>query len=135
MSAGKGLVYSRKGMGNDTSWIFDSYSTEAFGSSWGDFGYEIVLRPEEIRAPDSVVEELKEALMKSFGLSPEHYRFEPTFWRIYWDKGPLRASMLKKCEKALNKVAVKYDITFMVNGLIIQPRPMGYIKKHIEWNE
>ena len=129
-----GLIYNKQVLGGDTSWIFDSSSTEAFGSSWEGFGYEIIFRPEEIRVPDNVIKELKEAFMKPFGLPRKQYSFEPTFWRIYWDQGQLRASMIKECENALHKVARKNGIVFKINGLIIQPRPMGYIRTYIELN-
>ena len=136
MDEQSGLVYNKDVfVDGDTSWIFDSSSTETFGSSWESFGYEIIFRPEEIRAPERVIKELKEAFMEPFGLPQNQYRFEPTFWRIYWDKGQLRASMIKECEDALDRIANKNKIVIRLNGVIIQPRPMGYIRKHVELNE
>jgi hypothetical protein len=130
-----GLVYNTFSTDPDTSWIFDSTSIETYGSSWDSFGYEIIFRPEEIRAPDSVIEELREAFMEPFGLPRRQYTFEPTFWRIYWDRGQLRASMIKRCEQTLDGVAKKHGIVIRLNGIIIQPRPMGYIQTYIELNK
>lgn len=136
MDEQSGLIYNKDVFADgDTSWIFDSSSTETFGSSWKGFGYEIIFRPEEIRAPERVIKELKEAFMKPFGLPQNQYRFESTFWRIYWDQGQLRASMIKECEDALDRVAKKNGILIRLNGVIIQPRPMGYIRKYVELNE
>ncbi len=130
-----GLVYNKDVfVDGDTSWIFDSTSIEAFGSSWKGFGYEIIFRPEEICAPERVIKELKEAFMKPFGLPKNQYRFESTFWRIYWDQGQLRASMIKECEDALDRIARKNRIVIRLNGVIIQPRPMGYIQYYVESN-
>ena len=135
MEKGKtGLVYNKDSLGNDTSWIFDDSSTETWGSSWHNFSYEFIFRPEEIRATDKVIEELKEVFIESFGLPSDHFSFSPTFWYVYWDKSGWRASMLKKCEKALDKVAKKHSILIRFNGLIIQPRPMGYIDAQIKHN-
>lgn len=79
-----GLVYnSFSNDPEDTSWMFDSYSIEGFGSSWKNFGYEIVFRPEEIRAEKNVIRELQEVFMDAFGLPRRNYSFEPTFWRVY----------------------------------------------------
>jgi hypothetical protein len=135
MNEESGLIYNKQVLGDDTSWIFDSSSTESFGSSWNGFGYEIIFRPEEIRAPDKVVRKIREAFMSPFGLPRRQYRFEPTFWRIYWDQGQLRASMIEECENALDRVARKYGIVIKLNGVIIQPRPMGYIQNYIELNK
>ena len=131
-----GLVYNAfSNDPDDTSWIFDSYSTEGFGSSWQNFGYEIVFRPEEIRAEKNVIQELQEVFMDAFGLPRRNYSFEPTFWRVYWNRGPLRASAIKACESGLDEVAKKNDIKLILNGIIIQPRPMGYIQAYIEMSE
>lgn len=136
MNQQAGLVYNKDVfVDGDTSWMFDSSSTETFGSSWKGFGYEIIFRSEEIRAPERVIKELKEAFMKPFGLPQNQYRFESTFWRIYWDQGQLRASMIKECEDALDRIAKNNRIVIRLNGVIIQPRPMGYIRKSIELNE
>ena len=136
MNQQTGLVYNKDVfVDGDTSWIFDSSSTETFGSSWKDFGYEIIFRHEEIRAPERVIEELKEAFMKPFGLPQNQYCFGPTLWIIYWDQGQLRASMIKKSEDALDRIAKKHRIVIRLNGVIIQPRPMGYIRTSVESNE
>jgi hypothetical protein len=119
----------------DTSWIFDSFSTETFGASWNSFGYEIIFRLEEIHVPARVMQELREAFMEPFGLSKKNYRFEPTFWRIYWNQVGLRASMIQKCENALDKVANRHGITIRSNGILIQPRPMGYLQQMLEFNK
>ena len=135
MNQQAGLVYNKDVfVDGDTSWIFDSSSIETYGSSWQDFGYEIIFRPEEIRAPERVIKELKEAFMKSFGLSQNQYCFEPTFWRVCWDQGQLRASMIKGCEDALDRVARKNRIVIRLNGVILQPRPVGYIQHCVESN-
>ena len=135
MDEQSGLVYNKNVFVNgDTSWIFDSSSIETYGASWQDFGYEIIFRLEEIRASERVIKELKEAFMKPFGLSQDQYRFEPTFWRIYWDRGQLRASMIKDCEDALDRIARKNRIVIRLNGVIVQPRPMGYIQNCVESN-
>jgi len=131
-----GLIYNKQAfLQGDTSWIFDSFSTESFGSSWQNFGYEIIFRLEEIHASERVIKELKEAFMEPFGLQRKQYNFEPTFWRVYWNRGPLRASAIKACESGLDEVAKKNDIKLILNGIIIQPRPMGYIQAYIEMSE
>ena len=131
-----GLVYNTFSSDpEDTSWIFDSYSTETFGSSWDDFGYEIVFRPEEIRAERNVIQELQEVFMDAFGLPRRNYSFEPTFWRVYWNQAGLRASMIQKCEEGLDIVAKRHRITVRSNGIIIQPRPTGYLQNYIGLNK
>ena len=119
-----GLVYNKDVFADgDTSWIFDSTSIEEFGSSWLGFGYEIIFRPEEIRAPERVIDELKEGFIRSFGLSSNHYEFDPTFWRIYWDRGGLRASHILNCED-----------THPVRDFKHFFQPMGYINEYIKVN-
>jgi hypothetical protein len=131
-----GLVYNAfSNDQGDTSWIFDSYSTEAFGSSWENFGYEIVFRPEEIRAEKNVIRELQEVFIDAFGLPRRNYRFEPTFWRVYWDQAGLRASMIQRCEEGLDIVAKRHHIAVRSNGVVIQPRPKGYLQKYIGLKE
>lgn len=131
-----GLVYNKQAfLQGDTSWIFDSFSTESFGSSWQNFGYEVIFRLEEIHASEDVMIELKEAFVEPFGLPRKQYSFEPTYWRVYWNRGQLRASVIKACETGLDKVAKKNGIKLIFNGIIIQPRPMGYIQAYIEMNE
>ncbi len=127
-----GLIYNTSQMGKIPSWLLDSTSIETFGALWTDFGYEIVYRLEGIRAPAKVVENLKRAFMKPFKLPVEQYKFEPTFWRIYWDRGQWRVNLLKECEKGLNLVAQKNNVVLLINDVIIQPRPIGYIRKMIE---
>jgi len=84
MNKQTGLVYNKEVFTDgDTSWMFDSTSIETWGSSWQDFGYEIIFRPEEIRAPDRIVRKLKRAFTKAFSLPQNKYCFEPTFWRVY----------------------------------------------------
>lgn len=136
MRKAAGLIYNAfSDDPDDTSWMFDSFSTESFGSSWENFGYEIIFRPEEIRATDSVIQELKKAFMEPFGLPWRNYSFEPTFWRIYWDKPGLRASIIQKCEEGLDRVAKRHGIVVRANGILIQPRPMGYLQHQIELNK
>ena len=131
-----GLVYNAfSNDPEDTSWIFDSYSTETFGSSWDDFGYEIIFRTEEIRAEKNAIRELQEVFMDAFGLPKRNYRFEPTFWRVYWNQAGLRASMIQKCEEGLDIVAKRHRIAVRSNGIIIQPRPTGYLQNYIGLNE
>jgi len=89
----------------------------------------------EIRAPAKVIKQLHKAFMKPFGLSKEHYRFEPTFWRVYWDREMLNASTIKECDKGLDRVARNNNVAVRLNGVVIQPRPMDYIQKSIELNE
>jgi hypothetical protein len=127
-----GLVYNKSIMGNKPSWWLDSSSTETFGSSWSGFGYEIIYRVEEPRATQVAVYELKRAFTKPFELSPEHFSFEPTFWRVYWDKGQWPVSLLKECEAGLDKVAKAHGFALVLNGVLIQPRPMGYIEQMIK---
>ena len=130
-----GLVYNAfSNDPEDTSWIFDSYSMKAF-SSWENFGYEIVFRPEEIRADKNVIQELQKVFMDAFGLPRRNYRFEPTFWRVYWNQAGLRASMIQKCEEGLDIVAKRHRIAVRSNGIIIQPRPTGYLQNYIGLNE
>jgi hypothetical protein len=127
-----GLIYNTFSEdAEDTSWIFDSSSTESFGSSWGNFGYEIIFRLEEILAEESAIKELREAFMEPFGLPGRNYRFEPTFWRIYWDKPGLRTSMIHKCEEGLDRVAKRRGVVVRANGILIQPRPMGYLEHYV----
>jgi hypothetical protein len=130
-----GLVFNTTQMGKDPSWLLDNSSIETYGASWSNFGYEIIYRINEIRAPISVVAELKRAFMKPFGLHLNQYRFEPTFWRIYWDRGQLRVNLMKECEDGLDKIARRNDIAVILNDVIIQPRPMDYIRVYIEQNE
>lgn len=131
-----GLVYNEfSNHKEDMSWIFDSYSTETFGASWNKFGYEIIFRLEEIHVTSRVMQELREAFMKPFGLPKNNYKFEPTFWRIYWNQRGLRASMIQKCENTLDEVAKRHCITIRFNGILIQPRPMEYLQQMLEFNK
>jgi hypothetical protein len=130
-----GLIYNAfSNVPEDTSWIFDSYSTEGFGSSWENFGYEIIFRLEEIRIGKNVIRELQEVFMDAFGLPRRNYSFEPTFWRVYWNQAGLRASMIHKYEEGLDEVAKRHHIAVRSNGIIIQPRPRGYLQKYIGLN-
>lgn len=122
-------------IGDEPAWTFDSSSIETFGSSWYNFGYEIIYRPEEIMASDKVIAELQKAFMKPFGLSKRQYSFEPTFWRVYWDKGMLKASTIRKCDEELDVVARNNNVAVRLNGVIIQPRPGAYIKNQIANNK
>jgi len=124
-----GLVYNAfSDKLEDTSWIFDPNSTEAFGSYWKNFGYEIIFRPEEILAEKNVIRELQKAFMDAFGLTRRNYSFEPTLWRVYWNQAGLRASMIQKCEEGLDEVAKRHHIAVRSNGITIQPRPRGYLQ-------
>ena len=107
-------------------------SLDSFTSEFGEFGYEITIRPEEIRASQEVIKELQEAFKKPFGLSDDHYIFEPTFWRVYWDGGFLALKKLDDCERLLGEAACKYNILIRTNGLIVQPRPLVYLQKWIK---
>lgn len=129
-----GLIYNTTIMGNDHSWLLDDSSIEAFGTSWSDFGYEIAYRMDEIHAPTRIIQELKNAFMKPFGLTTNQYRFEPTFWRVYWNRGQLRVNLIKECERGLDEIAKLNDIALTLNDVIIQPRPMGYIQAMIKQN-
>jgi len=42
--------------------------------------------------------------------------------------------MIQKCEERLDRVARENGIVIRLNGVIIQPRPMGYIQAHIKLN-
>jgi len=42
--------------------------------------------------------------------------------------------MIKECEDALDRVASENGIMVKLNGVIIQPRPMGYIQYCVESN-
>lgn len=130
-----GLIYNTNIMGENPSWLLDSTSIETWGSSWSDFGYEIIYRVEELRTNDRILNELKTVFMKPFNLSREHYRFDPTFWRVYWDRGQWRVSLLKECEAALDKVARDNKIALILNDIVIQPRPMGYIQQELTMNK
>ena len=131
-----GLIYNAfSDDPDDTSWILDSSSIESFGSSWKNFGYEIIFRPEEVRAADSVIRELRDAFIEPFELPRRNYSFEPTFWRIYYDQPGLRASMIQKCEEGLDRVAKRHGVVVRSNGILIQPRPKGYLQHYIELNE
>ena len=72
--------------------------------------------------------------MKPFGLPSNRYRFEPTFWRIYWDRGDLSLSLLKKCEKAMDEAATENGILVKQNGTAIQIRPLNYLREQIKSN-
>ena len=130
-----GLIYNKSIMGLKPSWLLDSSSIETFGSSWSNFGYEIVYRVEEPRATERVVVDLRNAFMVPFGLSREHYKFEPTFWRVYWDREQWRVSLLTECEAGMDKVASDNNVALMINDVIIQPRPIGYIEHMINSNK
>ena len=127
-----GLIYNLNQMGDDHSWLLDNSSIETTGASWRNFGYEIIYRIDEIHASKSAIMQLKRAFMKPFKLPREQYRFEPTIWRVYWDRGQLRIHMLKECEKEMDKMARKNKIAVFLNDVIIQPRPMDYITATIE---
>lgn len=127
-----GLIYNKSIMGDEPSWLLDSSSIDTFGSSWSGFGYEIIYRVEEPRTTKASVDELRRAFAKPFELTPKHYRFEPTFWRVYWDKGQWRVSLLKECEAGLDKVAKDNGFAFVLNDVVIQPRPMGYIEQMVK---
>ncbi len=110
-------------------------SLDSITSEFGEFGYEIIIRPEEIRASRAVINELQAAFKKPFGLSDDHYVFEPTFWRVYWDNGFLALKKLDDCERLLDEVACKYNILMRTNGLIVQPRPLTYLQQHVQFNK
>jgi hypothetical protein len=130
-----GLIYNKEVLGDDTSWMFDHYSAETWGSSWHDFGYEIIFRFEAIRAPERIIDELKATFKMPYRLPDENFRFDFTFWYVYYDKLDLRASMIQSCEHGVDKVAKKNNIAVISNGFIIQPRPAGYLKNEIEINK
>ncbi|HEY83309.1 MAG TPA: hypothetical protein G4O01_08515 [Dehalococcoidia bacterium] len=119
-----GLQYDTNFAGGDPFWYIDTCSSEV--------GFEIVYRPEEIRANDRVMEQLKKAFMQPFGLPSNQYRFEPTFWRIYWDRGDLPLSLLRQCEKAMDGVASANGILVKQNGTAIQIRPLDYLREEIK---
>ncbi|MBN1367367.1 MAG: hypothetical protein JW967_05530 [Dehalococcoidales bacterium] len=129
-----GLIYNTEIMGRDPSWLLDDTSVESFGSSWNKFGYEIVFRPQEIQASASTIERLQHTFMNPFDLPLNHFKFEPTFWYVFWDKGQLRVNAIKECEKGIDRVARDANISFILHDVIIQPRPMGYIEQMIESN-
>jgi len=136
MKIGKiGLIYNKTQMGSDPSWLLDNSSIEVFGASWSNFGYEIIYRISEIHAPTRIIYELKQVFSKPFGLTPNHYQFEPTFWRIYWDRGQLRVNLMKECERGLDKIARRNKIVVILNDVVIQPRPIGYIEEYIKQNK
>ena len=122
-------------MGNKPSWLLDSSSIETYGSSWSNFGYEILYRIDELRATQRVVNELKKAFMRPFGLPADHYRFEPAFWRVYWDQNQWRVSLLMECEAGLDKIARDNEFAFVLNDVVIQPRPIGYIEQMFKSNK
>ncbi len=122
-----GLLYNQQQMGDNHSWLLDNSSIESFGSSWNNFGYDIVYRLEEIRASMRIINQIQKAFSIPFDLPSDHFRFEPTFWHVYWDRGQLRVHLLKECEKGLDKIARDNNATVILNDVVIQPRPMGYM--------
>ncbi len=127
MNKNIGLIYNTEIMGNPPSYFLDTHSTESLGASWGDFGYEIIYRMEIQSENVSVINKLKEAFVKPFHLSNEHFSFELGFWRIYWDRGQWATSLLRECEARIDAAAVDNGIKIVLNGVTIQPRPMEYI--------
>lgn len=127
MNKEAGLIYDENFGGGEPFWYLDICFSE--------IGFEIVYRPEEIRATDRVINDLKRAFMKPFGLPEEQYRFEPTFWRIYWNRGDLSLSLLKECERGMDRIARKNGILIKQNGTAIQVRPLDYIRKEIQHNK
>jgi len=73
--------------------------------------------------------------MKPFGLTPNQYQFEPTFWRIHWDRGQLRVNLMKECEHCLDKIAQQNKISIILNDVLVQPQPNDYIQTRIKQNE
>ena len=120
-------------MGDDPPWYLDTVQTNPWGSE-KNIGYEIVYRPETIHATAKVIDELQMAFMRPFGLTRKQYRFEPTFWRVYWDQADLKISTIKECDEGLDKVARKNNIAVRLNGVMIQPRPSYYIQDCIKSN-
>ena len=124
MNKETGLIYTDKFEGGEPFWFIDTCSQG--------FGFEIIYRPEKIRTTDRVIDQLKKAFMKPFGLPEKNYRFEPTLWRIYWDQGDLLLHLLKECEKGMDKVARENGILIIQNGTAIQIRPLDYIRKEVD---
>jgi hypothetical protein len=100
-------------------------------SALGQYGFEIIIRLEDVRASETIIMELKSAFKKPFGLPDDHYVFEPTFWRTYWDKGDLSINKLEECERLLDEIARKNGILIRSNGLVVQPRSLDYLKEWI----
>lgn len=130
-----GLIFNTTQMGKDPSWLLDNSSVEIYGASWNNFGYEIIFRISEIHAPTRVITELKRAFMKPFSLHLDQYQFEPTFWRIYWDRGQLRVNMIKESEDGLDRIARRNKMAVILNDVIVQPRPIDYIREYIKQNK
>ena len=100
-----------------------------------DIGFEIVYRIESKTVKEPERDECKKAVTKSFGLPRDHYRFDDTFWRVYWDKGPLNLGLLKRCEKLIDQAARASDVLITLHLSAIQPRSRDYIKQQVEFNK
>ena len=129
-----GIIFNTVQMGRDPSWIIDNTSIESYSYSWNNFSYEIVFRLEKIEASENIIKRLQKTFMRPFELPLSHFKFEPTFWYVYWDKGQLRVNVIKESEKGIDRVARDNNISFILNDIIIQPRPMGYIEQMIKLN-
>ncbi len=98
-------------------------------------GFEIVYRIDSRSANDPGSDYCKQAVMKAFGLSRDHYRFEDTLWRVYWDKGSLDLGLLKRCEKLMDTAARDNDVVLMLHLSAIQPRSIRYLEQRVLMNQ
>lgn len=123
-------------------WRDFPYQIDYFSSPDGwNIGFEIAYRlsfstddrrSEETRLADG----FREAFKKAFGLSDSHYELNQwvdfsVYWRIYWDREGFDLRLLEKCESNLNKFAEDNRTRIVLIGMIIIPRSLEYISKHV----